>query len=472
MRKAKHAGYPPLHVVVDVKGEQKREYVFSQLFRVGREADCDLTIQHSHISRHHLEIDFKDQCWWVHDLESTNGVFVNGKKIQHAPILDGDVLVLGKDGPEMQCVYISKEEARAIEIEQNEADTTGDKRKMLIYAVAVVLLGVVGLLYGRNELGKHERFRERALELFSSIRTTNVAIAEVYAEEEADRLAKAQKIIELQQVRQDDLESYREYLIRMGFYAEVQDQARQLIYSAAYNLSENELTLPPSFVDAVFACIQECWLMDDGKTYQAGLNTAQFLNYTSRLQKTLREFGLPQEFFYLPLTVSGFDSEKELLSKFEARAGAWKLTQSSAIAYGLLVEESSERSAVESIDERYDFAKATRASAQLLHDIYRTEAYASGVLTLALFLQYQENQANGEATRVGDLLADIPDDIDSRNLWYIMERYPYRISDDVYQEVIRIFAAAVIGQDPRVFNLEFSTPTATNMSSNIYRAFR
>ena len=472
MRKAKNAGHPPLHVLVDVDGEEKKEYVFSRSFNIGRENDCDLTILNSHVSRNHLEIDYRDQCWWVHDLESTNGVFVNGKKVQHAPVLDKDVLVLGKDGPRIKCTYISKEEARSIQAEKKEAKPARELNRALIFSILFILLAGSGFLYGRNELGKQERYRESALDLFSQIRTANIAIAEVYAEEDVDRLAKAQKIIELQKELKENLKDYREYLIRMGFYADMEDQVTRLIYSTAFQFAENELTLPASFVEDVNTCIQDCWLRGEAKTMEAALTNAQFSNFTSPLLKTLREFGLPQEFFYLPLSISGFDAEKELLSGFEAKAGVWKLATSSATSYGLVVEESSERSLLNPVDERYDFTKSTRVSAKLLQDIYRKEAFSSGVLTLALFLQYQENQANGENMEVGALLADIPDDIDSRNLWYIMEKYPYRISEDVYNEVVRVFAAAVIGQDPLLFDLNFSTPTASNMSSNIYRAFR
>jgi len=471
MLKAKNAVHPPLHLFVDVEGQGKKEYVFSSTFRVGRDEDCDLSIQHSHVSRHHLEMEFRDQCWWLHDLESTNGVFVNEKKVQHAPVLDKDVIVLGVGGPSISCTYISKEEANQFRAERREP---AERSKLVYFVIAFILLGVVGFFYGKNELGKQERFREQALSLFTTVRNTNIAIAEVYAEEDADRLSKAQRIIELQKDRKDDLESYRGYLIRMGFYSELGDQIYRLIYSTASQFSENELTLPDAFVNDVYTCIQQYWLVENIEEYEAALNTAQFSNYTSAHSKIMREFGLPQEFFYLPLTISGFDSKKDLLSGFEPQAGAWKLSRASAEMYGLEVENPQEMAVLSSSanDDRYNFVKSTRASAKLLHDIYRKEAFASGLLTVALFLQYQEDQANGKEFSVGSLLTDAPTDIDSRNLWYIMERYPSRISREVYQDVVRIFAAAAIGQDPQLFNLDFTTPTATNLSSNIYRAFQ
>ena len=470
MLKAKNAVFPPLHLFVEVEGQDSKEYVFSTSFRVGRDMDCSLSIQHSHVSRLHFEMGYREQCWWLHDLGSTNGVYVNGKKVQHAPVLDKDTIVLGVDGPRISCSYISKEEAHQFKASSTEPQKS---RKTVYFAIAILLLGVVGFFYGKNELGKQERFREQAISLFTTVRNTNIAIAEVYAEDEGDRLSKAQKIIELQKIKKEDMESYRGYLIRMGFYSELENQIYRLIYSTASELSENELTLPDEFVNEVYESIEQYWLRSQIEDYENALSTAQFSNYTSTVLKTLREFGLPQEFFYLPLTISGFDAKKDLLSDFEPHAGAWKLSYASATAYGLTIENDSEMSLLSSpTDERYNFVKSTRASIQMLHDIYRTEAYASGLLTLALFLQYQKDQAEGKQTDVGGLLVDVPGNIDSRNLWYIMERYPARISNDVYQQVVHIFAAAAIGQDPQLFNLDFTTPTATNLSSNIYRAFR
>ena len=478
MGKAKKNAYPPLHLLIEQEGEETRENVFAHAFRIGRDADCDLIIQHSHISRHHLEIDFKDQCWWVHDLESTNGVYVNGKKVMHAPVLDKDELVLGQDGPRLICSYISEAQASAIreveaqkEVHKKEG-LSGEKKRVVGYVVAVILLGVVGFFFGKNELGQQERRKGEALSLFADIRSASVSIADVHAEEEDDRLAKVQKIIELQKQRNEDLEKFRGHLIRLGVYGELDDKVTRQIYSASSLFSENELTLPASFVEEVSESIRQYWLTEEVQTMQAALERANVLKYDSFILKTLQEFGLPQEFFYLPMTISGFDSGKDLLSGFESKAGIWKLSLFSSDSYGLAIPDASSGNVASALDERYEISNSTRAAVSQLHDIYRKEAYASGLLTLALFLQYQQNHVDGKEVEVGTLLADVPDDMESRNLWYIRDRYPYRISDEVYEEVIRVFSAAVIGQDPLVFDLDFSTPTATNMSSNINQAFR
>ncbi len=53
----------------------KREVV------IGRSSDCDLVLEDVLVSRRHARIQQKDGKVWIEDLNSSNGVFVNGKKI-------------------------------------------------------------------------------------------------------------------------------------------------------------------------------------------------------------------------------------------------------------------------------------------------------------------------------------------------------------------------------------------------------
>lgn len=64
---------------------------------IGRQADCDVAITHSRkISRKHCCIAQVDNKFVVRDLGSTNGVFLNGTRIQKEATLSiGDDLVIG-----------------------------------------------------------------------------------------------------------------------------------------------------------------------------------------------------------------------------------------------------------------------------------------------------------------------------------------------------------------------------------------
>ena len=74
----------------------ERHAIASAAFRIGRQADNDLVLQDTSISRHHAEIHRRrDGTFTVTDLDSMNGVFVNGKKQRSAAIADGDTVELG-----------------------------------------------------------------------------------------------------------------------------------------------------------------------------------------------------------------------------------------------------------------------------------------------------------------------------------------------------------------------------------------
>jgi len=63
---------------------------------VGRENDVDLVIPRSSVSRNHsrLTVD-DDHGWWVQDLGSTNGTFVNEERIVSRLLCDGDQVRFG-----------------------------------------------------------------------------------------------------------------------------------------------------------------------------------------------------------------------------------------------------------------------------------------------------------------------------------------------------------------------------------------
>ena len=64
---------------------------------VGRQAYCDLVLENHAVSREHAKfIRNKDQ-WFVEDLQSRNGVWINGKRTGYEPVRvkDGDQIVVG-----------------------------------------------------------------------------------------------------------------------------------------------------------------------------------------------------------------------------------------------------------------------------------------------------------------------------------------------------------------------------------------
>ena len=58
---------------------------------IGRHADNDVVLNNSSVSNHHSRLNF-EQNYFLTDLRSSNGTFINGKKILHAKLADGDVI--------------------------------------------------------------------------------------------------------------------------------------------------------------------------------------------------------------------------------------------------------------------------------------------------------------------------------------------------------------------------------------------
>jgi hypothetical protein len=58
---------------------------------IGRGADCDITLPERQVSRHHARIERRSRGYFLIDLGSKNGTFVNGKEInQPHSLQDGD----------------------------------------------------------------------------------------------------------------------------------------------------------------------------------------------------------------------------------------------------------------------------------------------------------------------------------------------------------------------------------------------
>jgi pSer/pThr/pTyr-binding forkhead associated (FHA) protein len=62
---------------------------------IGRHTDADVRLALPDISRRHCRVVFTDNRWQVFDLNSLNGLFVNGERVQQAVLNDGDTVRIG-----------------------------------------------------------------------------------------------------------------------------------------------------------------------------------------------------------------------------------------------------------------------------------------------------------------------------------------------------------------------------------------
>lgn len=69
----------------------------SHYTRIGRNEDNSLVIADSFVSGQHAEIAFENGVWWLDDLGSTNGTFVNDDPVSHRTRIEsGDIVQFGR----------------------------------------------------------------------------------------------------------------------------------------------------------------------------------------------------------------------------------------------------------------------------------------------------------------------------------------------------------------------------------------
>jgi pSer/pThr/pTyr-binding forkhead associated (FHA) protein len=85
-------GGPTASLVVQVAGQTQ---VFSTDFTAGRQGN--LAVSDDHASNHHARFQFAHGTWYVEDLNSTNGTFLNNRRMFSAQRLrKGDKIRIGR----------------------------------------------------------------------------------------------------------------------------------------------------------------------------------------------------------------------------------------------------------------------------------------------------------------------------------------------------------------------------------------
>lgn len=214
--------------LVDANGQTAQEYFFTTGFTAGRAEDNGIVVQHSDVSRHHLEVKLENSDWWLYDLNSTNGIYiqdrpVNQKAKLHFPvsvylgntdislriqvpsqrtepekqvITDATILVSAHVTPDASSTHqnLSKEEIQARLLAKNEVEGSGDftrmvrkiihedrtsrgkKYKKVIWVLGAFFLLAAGLV-GYQYIALSNA-RALAIDMFYDIKTIEVSLAQ------------------------------------------------------------------------------------------------------------------------------------------------------------------------------------------------------------------------------------------------------------------------------------------------------
>jgi adenylate cyclase len=70
--------------------------LFKPKLLVGRRSHCDIQLEFPNVSSHHCELERVNGFWRIQDLGSSNGIKVNGERVESKWLMSGDVISIAK----------------------------------------------------------------------------------------------------------------------------------------------------------------------------------------------------------------------------------------------------------------------------------------------------------------------------------------------------------------------------------------
>jgi membrane-bound lytic murein transglycosylase D len=474
----------PSNKIVKVKIERgnsaKKEFYFEKTFTIGRSEECSIRIDEGVVSRVHIEVIFDGEKWWISDKHSSNGTFLNGKKIDNIELKTTTTLELGSDGPILLFSFEEKPEVPETKVESSgnpsvtsyiqhyfdeskADDQIGEHTRLMREAFKVVkkkhtskyikiivivgILAVIAAAYSIYQNIKENKQKALAENIFYDMKSLELEIESLKQELAASGDPKIIKALKKFDERRHELQkNYDDLVDQLGTYDLGKED--KLIIKTARTFGECELTMPKDFINEVKSYIQK-WKSSD--RLQKALNRAKENGYAQVVVNYLVRQDLPPQFFYLALQESDFrDHIVGPQTRYGFAKGIWQFIPATAKKYGLNIGPLVDQKVYDPGDDRYNFPKATSAAARYLKDIYNTDAQASGLLVMASY--------NWGEYNIIDLIRRMPANPKDRNFWNLLSDYGNKIPKETYNYVFYIFSAAVIGENPALFGFNFSNP--------------
>ncbi len=476
---------PLSNKVVKVKVEKgnssQKEFYFDKTFTIGRSEECSIQIDEGVVSRVHLEVLFDGTGWWISDKHSSNGTFLNGKKIDNIGLKTTTTLELGNNGPILLFSFEEKKVAplqKTTEPSEDDSvtsyiqhyfdeskgdDQVGEHTRLMREAFKVVkkkhtskyvkIIAVVGFLallaaaYSIYQNIKENRQKALAENIFYDMKSLELEVENLkqdLAESNDPKIIKALK--KFDERRHELKRNYDNLVDQLGTYDLAPDE--KLIIKTARVFGECELTMPEDFIKEVKSYIGK-WRSSN--RLQKALNRAKQNGYAQVVVNYLTRQDLPPQFFYLALQESDFRNQiVGPQTRYGYAKGIWQFIPATAKKYGLNIGPLVNERVYDPGDDRYNFPKATSAAARYIKDIYNTDAQASGLLVMASY--------NWGEYNIIDLIRRMPANPKDRNFWNLLLKYRDKLPKETYNYVFYIFSAAVIGENPALFGFNFDNP--------------
>lgn len=469
----------PVVIVRVEKGEAEcsRER-FERDFTLGRGKYCDVRFNDHRVSSFHAKIVLEGGCWFVQDLQSTNGTYLNGVRIKKVALPPYATIKLARDGPTITLEIERQPEAMAAEVPSEGKSLTQIalryfgtvvpgkigmqtmlirqafkkvRRKhtqrylTIISVILVLLLATLGALYYQSQ--RLKKMHALAEDIFYAMKTLELQISTLQSAVAHRGEAGLQKQVAEKVQQQRELQnSYSNFARELGISQEKLSKEDWLIYKIARLFGECDVSMPEDFMKMVREYIQK-WRLSS--RLQEAIVRAKANGYSAKIAQEMLANDLPPQFLYLALQESDFDVRRcGPPTSYGIAKGMWQFIPTTAAEYGLRTGPLVELPRPDPRDDRHDFEKSTRAAAKYLRDLYETEAQASGLLVIA---SYNWGQSNVLA-----LIRQMPKNPRERNFWRLLAYK--QIPQQTYDYVFYIISAAVIGENPRLFGFDFDSP--------------
>ena len=458
-------------------GGQRLQFRRKAAFRIGRSAECEVSLQDTHVSRVHARCFPEGEQWWLEDLNSSNGSFVGQERVSRVPLHTGTEVRLGAQGLTLQFLVeplpkpppapqrTGSTDASRYFGDLKEGDVAGEhtmfirstfaqiqqkqKRKfggvIAGLAVLLVLLGAFGFYQYR----KAQQQKQVAEQMFYTMKGLDLEIAGLQETVAASSNPQAQQQLRAIADRRAQMEdNYDHFLASMHVYSPKLSEQDRLIMRVARIFGECEVDMPKEFTAEVERYIR--YWKTSGR-WKSGMQYAQQQGYIAPIAHNLRQQGLPTQFMYIPMNEGNYHQDVSgPITKYGIPKGMWQFLPMAATHYGLHVGPLLDEQVPDDKDDRDHFDLESGAAAKYLKDLYSGDAQASGLLVLACYDM-------GEP-RVVRMVRSMPSNPRERNFWKVLQAHRDQIPQETYDYVFRIFAAAVIGENPRLFGYDFDPP--------------
>lgn len=88
---------PPITLSLASDSEATRKIFTSADIVIGRDNTCDFIVPDETVSARHARLNYRYLQWWVEDLQSTNGTYLNDERVETSTIIiNGDEIRIGQ----------------------------------------------------------------------------------------------------------------------------------------------------------------------------------------------------------------------------------------------------------------------------------------------------------------------------------------------------------------------------------------